>query len=177
MRGIGRDGAADARRLIEQLGLEPHPEEGGWFRETYRSAGSFEPGDPYGGRRSVSTAIFYLLTPDTFSALHRLPGDELFHFYLGDPVHMLLLHPDGDVERIVLGPGVERMRVQQVVPGGTWQGSRLAPGGAWALLGTTMAPGFEPGDYEAGTPELARAYPGAEGEIRALLRGRAGTAG
>jgi predicted cupin superfamily sugar epimerase len=161
----------DVRHLIERLGLEPHLEEGGYFRETYRSAGSFEPGGAYDGRRSVSTAIYYLLTPDTCSALHRLPGDEIFHFYLGDPVHMLLLRPDGAVERPILGPDLETMRVQQVVPGGTWQGSRLAPGGAWALLGTTMAPGFEPGDYEAGTLDLARAYPGAAEEIRALLPG------
>lgn len=167
----------DAGRLIERLGLEPHPEEGGYFRETYRSTRSFEPGDPYGGDRSVSTAIYYLLTPDTCSTMHRLMGDEVFHFYLGDPVDMLLLYPDGAAERVVLGPDVESMRVQQVVPGGTWQGSRLAPGGAWALLGTTMAPGFEPADYEAGTLDLARAYPEEAAAIRSLLPGGAGTEG
>ncbi|MDP2481525.1 MAG: cupin domain-containing protein [Candidatus Palauibacterales bacterium] len=167
----------DARDLIERLGLEPHPAEGGHFRETYRSARRFEPEGAYGGDRSVSTAIYYLLTPDTFSALHRLPGDEIFHFYLGDPVDMLLLHPDGTAERITLGPDLGTMRVQHVVRGGTWQGSRLAPGGRWALLGTTMAPGFEPEDYEAGTPDVVGAYPGEADAIRALLPGGGGVAG
>jgi hypothetical protein len=167
----------DARRLIERLGLQPHPEEGGYFRETYRSVRRFDPEGAYPGDRSVSTAIYYLLTPDTFSALHRLPGDEIFHFYLGDPVDMLLLHPGGSSERITLGPDLETMRMQHVVPGGTWQGSRLAPGGGWALLGTTMAPGFEAEDYEAGTLDLIGAYPGEADAIRALLPGSGGVAG
>jgi predicted cupin superfamily sugar epimerase len=142
----GGEGRRDADRLIELLGLEPHPEEGGFFRETYRSAGTFEPDGPYRGPRPLATAIYYLLTAETYSALHRLPGDEVFHFYLGDPVEMLMLHPGGEAERILLGPEVPAMRLQHVVPGGTWQGSRLVSGGRWALLGTTMAPGFDSGD-------------------------------
>ncbi len=168
-----------ARRLIELLGLAPHPQEGGWFRETYRSAdnvptaaGVEAPGPSGTGPtrgRPLSTAIYYLLTPDSCSGLHRLPGDEVFHFYLGDPVEMLMLHADGRSERVVLGPDPAVMRVQHVVPGGTWQGSRLAEGGRWALLGTTMAPGFDPTDYEAGTEALLAAFPAEEATIRRLL--------
>src|SRR5689334_989854 len=95
-----------AQQLVELLRLEPHPKEGGYFRETYRSraaadADHLPPG--YAGGRSLGTAIYYLLTPDTFSAMHRLPGDEIFHHYLGDPVEMLLLHEGGRGEIVLLG--------------------------------------------------------------------------
>ncbi len=87
------------------LHLVPHPAEGGFFAETYRSTDSFS--DPrYPGPRSLSTAIYYLLTPGTFSALHRLPTDEIFHFYLGDPVTMLQLRPDGDSLLLTLGQDI-----------------------------------------------------------------------
>ncbi|MCI0432983.1 MAG: cupin domain-containing protein [Gemmatimonadetes bacterium] len=115
------------------------------------------------------TAIFYLHTTGTFSALHRLPGDEVFHFYLGDPVEMLMLFSDGRHERVVLGPDVERMSVQHVVPGGTWQGSRLIHGGGYALLGTTMAPGFDFKDYDPGTRELVGQFPACAALVEALL--------
>ncbi len=92
-----------AERLIQLLKLTPHPKEGGFFRETYRSSTTFEPGAPFAGTRSHGTAIYYLLTWDTYSEMHCLPGDELFHFYLGDPVEMLMLHPTGKGEIVVLG--------------------------------------------------------------------------
>ena len=164
-----------ADEVIERLGLEPHPEEGGFFRETWRSAVGFAPGAPWDGRRSAGTAIYYLLTPDTFSALHRLPGDEVFHFYLGDPVEMLELRPDGTARVTVLGPGLEGMVPQHVVPGGVWQGSRLLDGGAWALLGTTMGPGFDYGDYETGGMDLVGTHPEHADRIRALLPASPGT--
>ena len=134
------------------LGLKPHPEEGGFFVETYR-AGERIPAEALGGRyrgaRSVGTAIYYLLTPDTFSAMHRLASDEIFHFYLGDPVEMLQLFPDGTGRIVTLGQDLAKgMRPQAIVPQGVWQGSRLVPGGRFALLGTTVAPGFDFADYE-----------------------------
>jgi len=159
----------DAEQVIAALGLEPHPEEGGWFRETYRSVETFEPGDAFAGTRSLGTAIYYLLTDTTYSALHRLPGDEIFHFYLGDPVEMLMLSPEGSSEIVRLGPDVGAMKLQHVVPGGTWQGSRLVAGGRWALLGTTMAPGFDFRDYERATRRLALDYPERRDWIEALL--------
>jgi predicted cupin superfamily sugar epimerase len=102
----------------------------------------------------MATAIYFLLTPDTFSEMHRLPGEEVYHFYLGDAVELLQLAPDSSGEMIVLGTDIAAgMKVQHVVPGGCWQGSRLRDGGKFALLGTTMSPGFEFADYESGERE------------------------
>ena len=157
------------------LGLKPHPEEGGFFVETYR-AGERIPAEALGGRyrgaRSVGTAIYYLLTPETFSAIHRLASDEIFHFYLGDPVEMLHLFADGSGRVVVLGPDLEKgMRPQVIVPRGVWQGSRLVAAGRFALLGTTVAPGFDFADYEHGRrAELLRAYPQFREVIVALTR-------
>lgn len=148
-----------AEDVVARLRLIAHPVEGGFFRETYRSDDDFEPGSPFAGRRSLGTAIYYLLTGETCSAMHRLPGDEVFHFYLGDPVEMLELHESDGGTVTVLGPDLETMKVQHVVRGGAWQGSRLVAGGRWALLGTTMAPGFSYDDYEHGTDELLIRFP------------------
>ncbi len=155
------------------LNLKPHPEEGGFFKETYRSSHTLSRNmlpDEYKEERSLATAIYYLLTPDTFSALHRLPTDELFHFYLGDPVEMLQLLPDGSGKTITLGPDITNgMQLQVVVRKGVWQGSRLCTGGRFALLGTTMSPGFNPDDYEPGQREMLIAdYPQFENLIRVL---------
>jgi len=150
--------------LMAHLGLEPLPEEGGYFAETYRSPMQI-PGEclplRYTDSRPCATAIYYLLTPDTFSALHRLPGDEIYHVYLGDPVDLLLLHPDGRGEVVTLGQDLEAgMRLQTVAPGGAWQGSRLRDGGHFALLGTTMAPGFAFEDFQLARREaLLQTYP------------------
>lgn len=160
-------------QIISQLGLRILPGEGGYFRETYRSP--LRLGAPalpaaYEGSRSVCTAIYYLLTSGACSAIHKLPGDEVFHFYMGDPVEMLLLHPDGRGELRVLGTDLGAgMRPQIVVPGGSWQGARIAPGGTFALLGTTMAPGFEFADFVAGKRDaLANEYPAFEALIAEL---------
>jgi predicted cupin superfamily sugar epimerase len=119
----------NAEQLIQALGLSPHPSEGGFFRETYRAELPIPPdalpAAYAGAARAASTAIYYLLTPDAFSAMHRLPGDEIFHFYLGDPVEMLQLRDDGSGEVVVLGQVLAAgMRPQVVVPGGVWQGWR-----------------------------------------------------
>lgn len=164
-----------AADLIALLNLKPLPREGGYFRETYRSAERIPSAalpPRYGTDKSVKTAIYYLLTPETFSALHRLPTDEVFHYYLGDPVHMLQLWPDGSGRIETLGSDVfGGQQPQIVVPRGVWQGSRLVPGGAFALLGTTMAPGFDFTDYEAGEREqLSIHYPAHTDLIRQLTR-------
>lgn len=153
-----------ADEIIKLLGLEPHPAEGGYFRETYRCAES-APAESlparYGEPRSFSTAIYYLLTPDTCSRMHRVASDEVFHFYLGDPVTMLQLRDDGSSDVIALGPDIAAgERLQLVVPGGVWQGSCLADGGDCALMGTTVAPGFDYADYEDGDrQQLIAAHP------------------
>lgn len=153
-----------AEQIIALLDLKPLPLEGGYFRETYRSAdclpASALPAH-YGCVKSAGTAIYYLLTPDTFSAMHRLPTDEVFHFYRGSPVQMLQLHSNGRGELLTLGHDVVAgQRPQVVAPRGVWQGSLLVPGGAYALLGTTMAPGFDFTDYEPGVrSQLVAQYP------------------
>jgi hypothetical protein len=105
--------------------------------------------------------------------MHRLKGDEVYHFYLGDPAEMLILKPDGTSKTLLMGQDiVSGMRLQHVVPGGAWQGSRLVPGGKFALLGTTMAPGFDPADFELGSRgELTARYPAYAELIAALTRG------
>ena len=165
-----------AKEIQELLKLQPLPVEGGYFGETYRSRftltqRSLSPG--YSGERPLSTAIYYMLTPDTFSAIHRLKGDEVYHFYLGDPAEMLILKPNGTGETVLMGQDiVSGMRLQHLVPGGVWQGSRLRPGGKFALLGTTMAPGFDPADFQLGArDELSARYPAYPELIAVLTRG------
>ena len=161
--------------LIRMLSLTPLPHEGGYFRETYRSrlrlpASTLPEGIP--GERDASTAIYYLLTQTSFSALHRLRSDEVFHFYLGDPVEMLQLWPDGRTDIVMLGTDVAAgMTPQCVVPAGVWQGSRLVAGGECALLGATTAPGFDFADFELGDRAgLTKSYPACAKMIAALTR-------
>jgi predicted cupin superfamily sugar epimerase len=153
-------------QIIAHFGLEPLPVEGGLFFQTYYSAETLGTDclpDRYDEAKPFGTAIVYLLTPDadSFSAMHRLPTDEVYHFYLGDPVELLQLHPDGRSERVMLGHDLlNGQKVQHVVRRGVWQGSHLAPGGSYALVGTTMAPGFTSPDYEGGDPAVLIAdYP------------------
>lgn len=164
-----------AETIIRELGLVPHPEEGGFFRETYRAEETITHTalpDVYDGHRHHSTAIYYLLTPETFSHLHRLNSDEVFHFYMGDPCEMLQLHPDGRAETVVLGHDIlSGQHPQVLVPKGVWQGMRLLPGGTYGLMGCTVAPGFEFVDYEhADRAELLRQYPEAETGIIRLTK-------
>ena len=172
-----------SEEIIKHLNLQKHPE-GGYFSETFRSRETTA--DPLRGNRAYSTAIYYMLTANTFSEMHRLITDEIFHFYLGDPVEMLHLYPDGTGKRVILGTDITQGMLPQVlVPAGVWQGSRLFPGGknpgknrgknedknGYALMGTTMAPAFEYSDYLSGDrTELIRQYPEFKDLIIALTR-------
>jgi uncharacterized protein len=164
-----------AEDVIRLLQLTPLELEGGYFRETYRSrwmiSSEYLP-EGVKGQRSIGTAIYYMVTPESFSTLHRLPGTEVFHFYLGNPVVMLQLHPDGETLSVTLGQDIAAgQQPQVVVRGGIWQGLRLAEGGQWALLGTTMSPGFDYADYETGVrEELVAQYPEMAEKIREYTR-------
>jgi hypothetical protein len=158
------------------LGLQPHPREGGWFVRTWESeefveAAAFDEGR-YDGARRTSTAIYYLLEPGTFSEMHRLESDEIFHHYMGGAVEMLQLFEDGSSSRVVIGKDLEAgERPQHVVQRGVWQGSRLLVQEGWALMGCTVSPGFEFVDYEdAGAEELVAKWPGEAERIRGLTR-------
>jgi uncharacterized protein len=158
--------------IIQHLNLEKHPTEGGYFSETYRSKETIK--DYKGSERSVSTAIFYLLTNETdaFSEMHRLQTDEIFHFYLGDPVEMLHLYPDGTGKKIIFGNDLANgMQPQVIVPANVWQGARLIEGGRFCLMGTTMAPGFEYSEYQSGSQkELSKRFPEYKKIIAELTR-------
>lgn len=147
--------------LADQYGLAPLAVEGGLFRRTWA-------GPPDAAGRPAGSAIVVLLAEGDFSAMHRLPIDEVWHFYRGDPLELRLL-ADSDGTRVeVLGAGGH---VQLTVPAGTWMGARVRPGGRWSLCGTTMAPGFVPADYEGGDADvLAARYPAEADLIRALCR-------
>lgn len=161
--------------VIALLGLKPLPGEGGYFAPTYRSSHEI-PRDAlssgYSGPRPLGGAIYFLIDGVNFSAIHRLRGDEIWHFYLGDPVEMLLLDPDGTHRVVTLGVDLHAgRRPQVIVPGGVWQGARLASGGEFALLGTTMAPAFDEADFELGKRvQLMAAYPQCVDHIEALTR-------
>ena len=162
-----------AEEIIALLKLKPHPKEGGFFAETWRADEAIPQNvlpSRYSGPRAFGTCIYYLLTPTTFSAMHRLQSDEIYHFYLGDPVEMLQLWPDGSGKAVTLGSDLQAgMQPQIIVPRGVWQGSWLVTGGKFALLGCANAPGFDYSDYEHGRrEELIRDYPQFRERIVAL---------
>ncbi|SFS13476.1 hypothetical protein SAMN05421771_2316 [Granulicella pectinivorans] len=156
-----------AEEIKSVLGLVPHPREGGWFVRTWEASQQIE-----GLERLTGTAIYYLLEPDTFSEMHRLKSDEVFHLYAGDAVEQMQLFPDGTGKRVVIGMDLRAgQRPQVVVERGVWQGARLVEGGSWALMGCTVCPGFAFEDYEdGGAEELVRGWPEFEGMIRGLTR-------
>lgn len=155
-----------AQDVIDLLQLQPLAEEGGFFRRTYYASETLPPSAlpaRYTEAVALGSAIYFLVTPDNFSAMHRLNTDELYHFYLGDPLELLLLHPDGSGEQIVLGQDLlAGMRPQAIAPHGSWQGSRLLPNGncGFALIGTTMTPAFDWHGFELGQLDpLVQHYP------------------
>ena len=168
-----------AQEIIAALNLQPHPIEGGFFRETYRSAGMIPveslPAGLFRASRAdrSGTSIYYLLTADTFSEMHRLPTEEVFHLYLGGP------GPDAPA-LCRAEPAARSSSAPTFSPAssrrsscrpGVWQGSRLEPGVEFALLGATMAPGFDYADYEQGRrDELIGLYPDHAELIRMLTR-------
>jgi hypothetical protein len=159
-------------KILSLLDLRPHPE-GGYYSRTYQADEQISLQDlpeRYSGSRVHSTAIYYLLTSETCSRLHRIHSDEVFHFYLGNAVEMLHLFPDGTGRCVMLGTDLlAGTRPQVVVPRGVWQGARIADGGTFALLGCTVAPGFDYDDFELGDrASLLADYPQFSEEIHAL---------
>ena len=138
----------DIQKIIEILDLTPLSQEGGLFRSSYRSPAKAD-------GRDMGSAIYFMLTGQGYSHLHRLCTDEVYHFYAGDPVELLELLPDGSSRVTVLGSDIcAGQEVQHVVPAGAWQGSRLRPGGRYGLMGTTMSPGYEDSDYEHASDQM-----------------------
>ena len=158
-------------QLIARFGLRPLPHEGGWYSQTWHGPVTSTDRGPC----PEGTCILYLLAGAEFSALHRLPDNEVWHFHAGDAVELLRLDPaTGNGGWTRLGPGVLAADAPQaVVPAEWWQGARLVPGGRWALLGCTMVPGWEDADFELGhRAALVAAFPQWTDAVRALTRGQ-----
>jgi predicted cupin superfamily sugar epimerase len=154
----------DAAEIVRSLQLTPHPE-GGFFRELYRADSHVA--TPR-GPRPASTAIYFLLTADTFSALHRIASDEAWHFYGGDPLDIVTLDESTGSRRDLR---LDASAPFALVPAHTWFGARVAPGGAHALVGCTVAPGFDFADFElASRTALAARFPAHAALVAELTR-------
>lgn len=162
-----------AQALIEQLALARHPE-GGWFRETYRASEQV-PAHAlparFGGARAFSTAIHFLLEAGDISALHRIRSDEVWHFYAGSALNVHCILPDGVHQVLRLGANhAAGEQFQAVAPAGCWFGAELA-GDGFALVGCTVAPGFDFADFEMGEARpLCDRYPQHAALITRLTR-------
>ena len=161
-----------ANQVIELVKLQPHPT-CGFFSETYRSkvqvpAAILPPG--YDGSRAMGGVLYFMVTPEAPVKLHRIRSDQMYHYYLGDPLEVLLLYPDGRSAVQVVGPDLlAGMRPQLLLPGGTFHTARLSSGGSFSLLGTSVWARAEPSDVEKGNPEqLLTAYAAARKEILAF---------
>ncbi|TAJ13932.1 cupin domain-containing protein [Marinilabiliaceae bacterium JC017] len=148
------------KQIIEHLQLQPHPE-GGYFRETYRSAGEINPdslGAAYNGKRNYSTCIYFLLTSDMFSAFHRIKQDEIWHFYDGSPLRLHMIAPNGDYSHVVIGRDIANQQTPQfVVPGGYWFAADIINEDAYSLVGCTVSPGFDFNDFDLPSREMLMA--------------------
>ena len=167
-----------AAQIIKQLHMEKIPAEGAWFAATYRSEDSLSANalpKRYGGvARTAGSAIYALVTREDFSAMHRLRTDEIWHYYAGDALELLLLYPDGHGDTVVLGPDVlHGQRPQVVVKAGVWQGAKPLGHNAdsYTLFGNTLVPGFDYADFTSGyRDELQKAYPPYASAIANLTR-------
>jgi len=155
----GQHAVATPADWIRRLDLLPHPE-GGYYRETYRASERIAKDHlppRFGGERRLSTAIYFLLVGDQVSCLHRIKSDEVWHFYTGTPLDLFVIGDDGRLTTHRLGPDGP---FQALVPAGSWYGAAPSDGTGWALLGGTVAPGFDFADFELGDRAvLLRAFP------------------
>ena len=168
-----------ADQIIAMLQLQRHPT-CGYVAQTYHSPvmvpGASLP-EAFAGARSLGSVLYFLVTTDAHIVMHKIRSDQMYHFYLGDPLEVLLLYPNGTGEVRVAGSDLAAgMRPQLFIPGDTFHMSRLRPRLGYALLGTSEWVGVEPGDVETGDPDrLAAAYPALRDTIREFM-GRPATA-
>lgn len=163
---------AGSQVLINQYGLEKHPE-GGYYKETYRSEGMISSNaldSQFDGDRHYSTAIYFLLPSGAKSKLHKIKSDEIWHFYMGSPLNIVQIHPDGQVEDVMLGQNIDQgSRVQHVVPAGCWFGAYPYVDDSFSFVGCTVAPGFDFEDFEMGDRSmLVQEFPHAKAIIEKL---------
>jgi predicted cupin superfamily sugar epimerase len=165
---------ATAQEWIDRLQLRPHPE-GGYFRETYRSQESIAQAHlppRFTGDRAISTAIYFLLHGGDFSALHRIKSDELWHFYAGSELSIAVFVPNGELFNIRLGNELRAgAEPQTIVPANCVFGAYVPVSNSFALVGCTVAPGFDFADFELlSRAALVREYPQHRDVIERLTR-------
>ncbi|RTL60738.1 MAG: cupin domain-containing protein [Sphingobacteriales bacterium] len=163
-----------ASYLVDHYQMQAHPE-GGFYKQTYRSDEYLNtahlPGR-FGGERVISTAIYFLLEGNQFSAFHRIKSDELWHFYYGTSLNIYVIHLNGELKIIKLGNNiVEGENFQTVVPAGCWFASKPVKEEGFSFVGCTVAPGFDFADFElAKANSLIKEYPQHKDLIRRLCR-------
>ncbi|MFM7710948.1 MAG: cupin domain-containing protein [Ferruginibacter sp.] len=158
----------------EHYQMQAHPE-GGWYRETYRSADCIrlvDQADHFPNNRNYATAIYFLLEHGQYSAFHKIKSDECWHFYAGDPLDVLMLDQSNGLTITKLGPHAEAGEVFQfVVPANTWFASRPSAGSSFSFVGCTVSPGFDFADFElADASSLTAVYPEHAATIHSLCR-------
>jgi predicted cupin superfamily sugar epimerase len=161
-----------AEEIRALLKLEPNAT-CGFVHLTYLSAQSIAAGGlppPFADARPMGSALYFMVTPSAPVRLHRIRNDQLYHYYLGDPLEVLLLHGSGTTERFVVGPDLRGgERVQLLIPGNTFHTARLTGRRRWFLGASTEWPGVVPSDVEIGEVEvLAGKYPGVAADVRAI---------
>ena len=164
----------EAPAIIDHLNLSRHPE-GGWYREVYRSdeilpAGSLP--ERYNEPHSINTSIYFLLESGDFSAFHRIRSDETWHFYLGSPVIIYIIFPDGKYREVVMGNNlIDNQELQYTILRGCWFAAKVQDEDSFALVGCTVSPGFEFSDFElAERKQLISLFPDYEQLILSLTR-------
>lgn len=165
-----------AHGVVTELGLARHPE-GGWYRETYRSAATVPAAvlpERFGGDRPCCTAIYFLLEKGDVSAFHRIASDELWHFHAGTELTLHILEPGGGYRMLRLGPDpAAGTAFQALCPAGCWFGAEVTGEGAFSLVGCTVSPGFDFAEFELAEREtLLRQYPSRSDLVRRLTRER-----
>lgn len=164
----------EAENIAIKLQLLPHPE-GGYFKETYRSDGSIDPtnlSDDISGIRNYATAIYFLLTSDTFSAFHRIKQDEIWHFYKGSPIKLHVISAEGVYTHVTISNNLENGEIPQyVVNAKDWFAAEVIGSNSFSLLGCTVSPGFDFKDFElAERNELTSTFPQHSAIIEKLTR-------
>ena len=164
-----------AAAIIDRLKLTSHPE-GGFYREVYRSdelLASESLPERYKEAHYISTSIYFLLESNDFSAFHRIRSDETWHFYLGSPVTIYILFPDGNLEEVNMGNNlIENQVLQYTISRNCWFAAKVTAGNSFALVGCTVSPGFEFSDFElAVRDKLIESFPDYKQLISELTRG------
>jgi len=165
-----------ADEVRRRLKLEPHAT-CGFVRVTFMSEKRIAPGglpSPFANGRPAGSALYFMVTPDAPVRLHRIRNDQLYHYYLGDPIEVLMLHADGTSEHVIVGPDLRGGQlVQLLIPGNTFHTARVIGQRRWFLGASTEWPGVEPADVEIGDVNvMAEKYPNVADDLRAFQQDR-----